>query len=305
MRSLFAITAALALSASHPAAGSRPCNAPPLLAMTYNIRLDTPADGENAWAHRKAFFIGQIAVVRPDLLGLQEVLINQRKDLAAALPDYELTGGGRDDGKEAGEASPLAINRRSFNILASGMFWLSPTPNRPSLGWDAGYRRVVTWAHLRRKSDGLRLLAINTHWDHQGLEARRQSSRQVLGWIKAHLGKDERLVLLGDFNAELSEDSLVLLTAPDPGGTSLRDARTEAGALRFGPSFSFNGFKTESSGGKLIDHIFVGPSVKVLTHGVLAAQQDGRVASDHFPVVALLDPQGEALTARCGQSPRR
>lgn len=256
----------------------------PILAMTYNIRLDTPADGQNSWTHRKNLLIGQIDTLRPEILGMQEVLPNQRADMEMALPQYHFVGGGRDDGRLAGEASPLAIDRRRFRILASGTFWLSPTPQLPSLGWDAGFRRVVTWAHLKG-ADGIRLLAINTHWDHQGALARRESGRLILSWMTKNLQKDEELVLLGDLNAEATEESVAQLTEH----SALRDTRSASITPSTGGPISFNAFEALPKSGKLIDHIFVSPGIVVKAHSVVAQHENGHVPSDHFPVVALLD----------------
>lgn len=262
------------------------CAARPLLAMTYNIRLDTPSDGDNAWAHRKHLLIGQIATMRPDLLGLQEVLLGQKTDLESALPGYRFVGAGRDDGKLAGEFSPLAIDTAAFRIDDSGTFWLSPTPDVPSKGWDAGYPRVATWARLTRRSDGARLLAINTHWDHQGLVARREGGALILRWIEQHRKRGERLVLLGDFNAEIGEESVAQILKA---GLRLQDTRRAARQGSFGPALSFNGFDAFPREGKLIDHIFVDPAISVRSHGVIAQHENGRVGSDHFPVAALFD----------------
>lgn len=250
-------------------------------AMTYNIRLDTPADGPNRWELRRDLFIAQIRLVRPALLGLQEVVPGQYADLKAALPDYAFVGGGRDDGMGRGEASPLAIERRTFAIVGQGMFWLSPTPERPSMGWDAAYPRIASWARLVRRADGARLLAINTHWDHVGLEARRNSALQLQGWIKAHQRSDEAVVLLGDFNAPLSEASLASLT-----GGGLTDARAAARESAVGSAITFNGFDPMPKSGETIDHILVSEKLGVMRYHVLGEHFDGRVASDHFAVVS-------------------
>lgn len=268
------------------------CAAPPLLAMTYNIRLDTKADGANAWEMRKQFFISQVATLRPDILGLQEVVLNQKKDLEQAFPGYQFTGSGREDGKEAGEFSPLVINREQFNITASGTFWLSPTPGRPSLGWDAGFKRVVSWARLSRRGQATKILAINTHWDHQGLVARRESSALIRDWIARNRKKGEHLVLLGDFNADNSEESVEQLTRPLSNGESLADARLVSTTGSSGPAISYNAFDAFPENGKLIDHIFISAGVAVSAHAVIASHENGRVASDHFPVVAVLNMSG-------------
>lgn len=278
--------AVLALGLLLPAASRADCGHRPLLAMTYNIRLDTPADGANAWIHRRHLLIGQVATLRPEILGMQEVLLSQKRDLEAALPSYRFVGAGRDDGRDAGEFSPLAIDTTTFRITATGMFWLSTSPNRPSLGWDAGYRRVATWARLTRRSDGARVLALNTHWDHQGLVARKRSGALVVDWLTRNRRQGEYIVLLGDFNAEIGEESVTQLVR---GTLALRDTRQIAVTGSIGPRISYNGFESFPAEGKLIDHIFVGPGIGVQSHGVIAWHEGGRVASDHYPVVALLD----------------
>lgn len=265
------------------------CTSKPVLAMTYNIRLDTAADGANAWTFRKKFLISQIASLRPELLGLQEVLLNQKHDLEAAFPGYRFVGVGRDDGKERGEFSPLAVDASQFRIAESGTFWLSANPAVPSLGWDAGYKRMVTWARLVRKGDRTRLLVLNTHWDHQGLVARQESGKLIIGWLTQNHQRNERLVLLGDFNADDTEESLAQLTGGPASTATLFDARRISANDSTGPAFSFNAFNAFPPSGKLIDHIFVGAGIKVRMHAVIAQHENGRVASDHFPVVALLD----------------
>ena len=254
-------------------------------AMTYNIRLDVASDGANAWPHRRTEFLSQIRLLHPAILALQEVVPGQYADLRAGLPGYAFTGGGRDDGAGQGEASPLAVDRSALAIVSSGMFWLSPTPDRPSLGWDAAFRRVATWAQLRRRDDGLRILAISTHWDHVGLDARRNSALQLRRWIAAHRIDKQPVVLLGDFNAPLAEPSLASLMQ----GQLVSDSRALSREPPVGAAATFNGFDPVPRAGSTIDHILVG-GIGVSRHHVLAEHFDGRVASDHFPVIADLAP---------------
>lgn len=294
---------ALALSLFAAPASAAPtgpgCDAPPLLAMTYNIRLDTSADGDNGWLYRRNFLIGQIATMRPDLLGLQEVLPNQKQYLEAALPDYIFVGVGREDGREQGEFAPLAVDRRQFRIAGQGVFWLSPTPDIPSLGWDGAFKRMVTWARVTRLADGVRILVLNTHWDHVGTVARMNSGTMMLEWIARNKRDGEEVIVLGDFNAGADEASVGQLTQNPQNGAALVDTRVAAGTASFGPAISFNGFDPFPRAGKLIDHVFTSPAIAVRAHGVLAQHENGRVASDHFPVVALLDlPPGNAKRCR-------
>lgn len=302
-RILLALTLGLFAAPAIAGPARAACDRPPLLAMTYNIRLDTPADGDDAWPHRRDFLIGQIATMRPELLGLQEVLPHQKRELETALPDYIVLGVGRDDGREQGEFAPLAIDRRQFRVTEHGTFWLSPTPDVPSLGWDGAFKRMVTWARISRRFGGSHLLVLNTHWDHVGTVARMHSGAMMLEWIARNRRKGEEVVVLGDFNAGADEPSVQQLTAGSAQGAALVDAKTASAMGSFGPRISFNGFDPFPREGKLIDHVFTSPTIAVRVHGVIAQHENGRAASDHFPVVALLDPQ-QGNGGRCRRSPK-
>ena len=281
---LLALIACIA-SGTDAQARSKACPEP-ILAMTYNIRLDTPIDGENAWNHRRDNLAGQILVLRPALLGMQEVLPNQRADLEAALQRYDFVGGGRDDGQLAGEASPIAIDRSQFRTLSSGTFWLSPTPDIPSIGWDAAFRRVVTWAHVERRTDGAKLLVVNTHWDHVGAVARSESGKQIARWIEANSRPRESIVLLGDFNTDAKDPAIIRMVQD----AHLEPAATQGISDLAAPSqSSFNNFDPLPAPGTVIDHVFVSSELDIANSMVIAQNFNGRVASDHFPVVALIN----------------
>ncbi len=265
------------------AAGSASAREPaPLRLMTYNIRLDLASDGPNAWPHRRQWVVSQVDWLRPDLFGLQEVTPRQKADFARDLPNYRFIGGGRDDGREQGEASPLAFDPDRFELLDSGMFWLSPTPDAPSKGWDAAYNRVTTWARLRVRDTDRKVLAINTHWDHIGVTAREQAAKQTARWIMANAQRCESVIYMGDFNTGLASEPLRHLTS---GPLSLRDSRGVSRDPAVGPAGTFNGFKLDPPKPEAIDHILLGPGVEVQRYLVLTQVIDGRWPSDHFPVI--------------------
>lgn len=262
------------------AAEAKTCAPIDIRAMSYNIRLDIASDGLNAWPYRRHELIGQIEIVRPDIFGLQEVVPGQRRDIAAALPGYVLVGVARDDGRNGGEYSPIGINRSAFAIGRSGTFWLSPTLDRPSLGWDAGYKRIVTWARLTHRASGTSILAINTHWDNQGVIARRESGALIARWIASHRKAGDRLLLIGDFNAPLAEESMKRLAE-----SGLRDTRALSLTAPLGPVGTFNDFQPIPARSEAIDHILVGAQWSVRRHAVIAQNVEGRTISDHFPVI--------------------
>lgn len=263
----------------------------PLRVMSYNIRLDLESDGANRWSARRDQLIGQVQLVRPAILGLQEVVAGQKSDLEGALPGYTFLGVSRDDGKSAGEFSNLAIDRELFEVKASGTFWLSPTPAVPSKGWDAAYPRVATWAHLVRRSDGRLFLALNTHLDHQGQQARLEAARQIVRWLQANRSGGEVVLITGDLNAEPGSPPLAELTSQ---ATGLRDAKAMSKSPPLGPEGTFNNFVALPAASRRIDYILVDPTIEVERYAVLAWHgDDGRVASDHFPVVADLKACGK------------
>ena len=191
----------------------------PITAMTFNIRLDLPSDGANAWSQRKELVFELIRREAPDLLGMQEVLLHQKRELEAALPDYAMIGAGRDDGREAGEFSPLAWRRDRFELVRSGTFWLSPTPETPGKACDVALPRIATWAVLRDRKSGETLRVLNTHFDHVGAVAKANSARLIGEWVKA--GPDAGLpaIVMGDFNSPTGSEPYRLLA--DTGATSL------------------------------------------------------------------------------------
>ena len=275
----FSVLAALTIGAAPPA---RTCA--PLRVMSYNIRLDLESDGINRWSDRRDQFVGQVRLMQPAILGLQEVVPGQKTDLEQALPGYHFLGVARDDGRNKGEYSNLAIDRSTFRVQASGTFWLSPTPKVPSKGWDAAYPRIATWAKLIRRSDGRRLLALNTHFDHVGQTARLESARQITRWIGANRSPGETVLVTGDLNAEPDTPPLAELTGAKLG---LRDAKMVSKTPPIGPEGTFNNWVLVPSETRRIDYVLADPSVDVERYAVLAWHgEGGRPVSDHFAVVA-------------------
>ena len=273
------IVSALAVLTIAATPASRRCE--PLRVMSYNIRLDLASDGINRWSERREQFIGQVRLMRPAILGLQEVVPGQKDDLKAALPEYQFLGVPRDDGRSKGEYSNLAIDRAEFRIGQSGTFWLSPTPDVPSRGWDAAFPRIATWAKLVRRRDGRRFLALNTHLDHEGQQARLEAARQILRFIAARRAAGESVIVTGDLNAEPASPPILELT------NQLRDSRMISKTTAVGPEGTFNDFKLVPEGSRRIDYVLVDPAVGVEQYAVLAWHgEGGRPASDHFPVIA-------------------
>jgi len=66
---------------------------------------------------------------------------------------------------------------------------------------------------------------------------------------------------------------------------ALRDARAVSRSAPFGPSGTFNDFRTTPTESRAIDHVLLGSRIDVERYAVFSQAIDGRVPSDHFPVL--------------------
>lgn len=262
--------------------------AEPLRVMSYNIRYNNRGDGENAWPHRKDWVGDIIKREKPDILGLQEAVKLQVTDLEERLPDYAWFGAGRDDGEQKGEFVPIFYRKERFEVLDKGHFWLSETPDKPgSKSWDTSITRMVTWLKLKDKASGQELLALNTHFDHLGKQARVESAKLVLSKLPAMAG-DLPVVLTGDFNTGPHSEPYNVLIGKNSAATWLLvDSLTSCQTKPTGPDGTFNNFQKIVPGG-MIDFIFT-RGLTSQKHAVLDDQKEGKFPSDHCPVVADLE----------------
>ena len=248
---------------------------------TYNLRYDNPGDSGNLWINRAPVVASLIRFHDFDIFGTQEGYKNQLDDIKNALPQYTYYGVGRNDGKDAGEHSAIFYKKDDFTVLKKGDFWLSQTPDRPGLGWDATCcNRICSWVYLQHKKSGKRFYVFNAHYDHQGVKARRESSKLILQKIKEIAG-NEPVIFTGDLNG--SHSSEPYLTIANSG--LLRDSYKEV-KYPYANSASHNGFGKTNDSTNIIDHIFISKHFTASKWGVLTDTYHGKYPSDHFPVLA-------------------
>lgn len=255
--------------------------------VTYNIRYNNPDDGINAWPNRSKDVAALLNFHRADIFGLQEALIGQIEDLQKELPEMKWIGVGRDDGKKAGEFSPIFYNSKKFKEIKSGWFWLSETPNKPGLGWDAACNRICTWALFKADKKDQSFLFLNTHFDHVGNKARVESAKLILKKIKELNTEKLPVILTGDFNLTPEQEPISVILK------ELKDSRTISKEAPYGPSGTFNGFKFDSPLKERIDYIFVNDKVEVKQYGVLSDSKNQRYPSDHLPVFVNIELKKE------------
>jgi endonuclease/exonuclease/phosphatase family metal-dependent hydrolase len=271
-----------ALAGTAGAQAPTPPAAEPITVMTFNIRYGTAADGDDAWSRRRAMLFALLRAENPDLVGLQEALRFQIDEILAAVPGYAVVGVARDDGKAAGEASPILFRTARFHVAESGTFWFSDTPEIPgSKTWGNRITRVSSWARFIDR-DGSACWHYNLHLDHESQPSREKSTGLLRQRIEARRFPSEPVVVTGDFN--VGEGNAALVTLVGTTGTFVDTFRVlHPGEREVG---TFTAFKPGATTGDKIDYILVQPATRVLAATIIRTSQGGHYPSDHFPVSA-------------------
>lgn len=247
--------------------------------MSYNIKYDNKQDTVNNWNDRKGKMVELLNYYEPSIIGMQEVLFNQLEYIDEALPNYEYIGVGRDDGKQKGEFSPILYDTKRFNLIESNTFWLSETPEKISVGWDASMERICTYGLFENIETNQKLWVFNTHFDHRGHKAREESAKLILEKIKNINIQNLPVALMGDLN--LTPELLPIRTISD----KLDDGQAITQKPFYGPIGTFNGFDDRPLNNR-IDYIFV-KNLKVNTYLHIDDRMDNnKHISDHLPVLA-------------------
>ena len=254
----------------------------PIELISYNIRMNTASDGEHAWPKRKDNVAALLRFHRADIFGVQEALPEQMDFLVDAFPEFSYEGVGRDDGKRLGEFSAVFYNKERFRKLEGGTFWLSETPGECSFGWDAACRRVCSWVRLQELSSGRQLYVFNTHFDHRGMEARKQSADLILKKMKEITGGKGPALLCGDFNLRPDSEPIKLIKG------TLKDAFEVSKQPPYASVATFHGFSYDNPPRDRIDYVFVSDNIEVQRYGALTDSRNRAFFSDHLPVLVTL-----------------
>ena len=244
--------------------------------MTYNIRFDTKEDGINQWNYRKKGLIALIKKLNPDILGIQEGLPNQISYLSKQLDAYSLIGEGR-EGENDGEYCAIYYKNKKFKLEKGETFWLSETPEIPSIGWDAALKRIATVGVFKSLNSNRKLVVYNSHFDHIGKIAREKSVDVILNHIEGNEYLKNELAFMGDLNSTPNELSIKLIK-------EVFDDSFEKFAIKK-PYGTYNGFDSKSDLSKRIDYIFTKNMSISKYERISEKLPNGLWPSDHFPVL--------------------
>lgn len=248
--------------------------------MSYNIRLGVGKDGTNSWEFRYPATALMLQDQHPDIFGVQEAYDFQIRFIEDNFKEYKSVGVGREDGKSKGEFMSIFWDTKKIQMLKWGTFWLSETPEKPSMGWDAACKRTATWALMKHKKTGEKFYYINTHLDHKGKEAQKNGLELIVSRIDEINPEGYPMILTGDFNIKPDNPALV--------GLEKRMQSTRKIAPKTDNHSTFNNWGKNKSL-TIIDYVYVsGFSACPEYHTVTEKYGEWKYISDHYPVYAKL-----------------
>lgn len=245
--------------------------------LSFNIRCTNV--GSDSWEDRIGIVSQTMLESEADSIGVQEATPEWMATLKETVGEkYAYVGVGRDDGDNEGEYSAVFYLKDKYTVIDSGTFWLSETPDKVSFGWDAACRRVCTWVVLENKETAEKYVHLNSHFDHIGITARKNSVDLILD--KASEYADLPVVFTADMNVKQGSDNYNQFV--DSG--ILRDTKFDtADTMNY---CTYHDTKPQNHADDVIDYVMVNGKFDTVAYRVVTEGIDGRFVSDHYPVYA-------------------
>lgn len=261
----------------NPAALPEAAKTQDVTVMSYNVYIK--GSGEKSPENRTDEVVANIRKYSPDSFGLQEADEGWMERLPAELTEYAYVGIGRNSDKGGGEASPVFYKKDKYELVDSGTFWLSKTPEKASKAWDAMFKRICTYAVLKDKETGFTYAHFNAHFDHMGIIARSESVAVVTAKI-AEIAPNIPVIFSGDLNDNEETDMYNRVLE-----SGLRDTKKIAATAVGGTTY--HGYSDLLTKELPIDFIFVNNfATSVESYTVDSEKINGIYPSDHHPVIS-------------------
>ena len=255
-----------------------------LRVATFNLRFAS-TNKPNSWPERRPVMRACIEEMAPDVMGTQEGVYPQLKDIAADLPAYEWIGLGRDGGSR-GEFMAIFYRKARLEALEYDHFWLSDTPNViASTNWGNTNRRMTTWVRVRERASGREFYVFNTHLDHALRSAREKGALLIRQRVQEVATNNLPVLLIGDFNAEPGKEKTYDLFLE---GNFFTDTWRTAHIRRNDDLDTFHNFKGAKKGSFRIDWILTRGPWECDANEVVVFSRENQFPSDHHPVLARL-----------------
>lgn len=245
--------------------------------MSFNIRCANV--GTDTWKDRIGIVSQTMLESEADSIGVQEATPEWMETLKDTVGEkYACVGVGRDDGDDKGEYSAVFYLKDKYEVIESDTFWLSETPDKPSRGWDAACNRVCTWVHLRDKETGAEYVHMNSHFDHIGVKARKNSVDMIIN--KAKQFTDIPVVFTADMNVKEGSDNYNQFVTSD----YFYDTKFLApDSMSY---CTYHDTNPQRHADDIIDYVMINNEFEALSYKVVTEGIDGRFVSDHYPIYA-------------------
>lgn len=243
--------------------------------MSFNIRCLNV--GSDSWEDRIGIVSQTILESDADSIGVQEATPEWMTTLKETVGEkYAYVGVGRDDGDNEGEYSAIFYLKDVYDVEDSGTFWLSETPDKVSIGWDAACNRICTWAVLVNKETGEKYVHLNSHFDHVGISARRNSVNLIVEKAKEYA--DLPVVFTADMNVREGSENYQQFAESG----ILKDTKHLAPDTM--DYCTYHDTKPKNHKDDVIDYVMINDNFEALSYKVVTEGIDGRFVSDHYPV---------------------
>lgn len=245
-----------------------------LTVVSFNVLVDLGSKpGVPKWSERRDLCVQTLKDAKADLIGLQEPIPAQVKFLLAELPEYDAVAY-----KNYPDAT-LLFKRDVFEKLDEGSWWLSPTPDRVSVGFGNTLPRIVVWAKLKHRATGRELLVFNTHFDNS-MPSQVKMAELCQKQFEPFVAQGLPMLFIGDFNTTQTRGDYPTLTS-----NGWKDSY--AVSKLAGPGGRDDNVPTMYGGSGRIDHIFYhGDAWTPVAWERLESPDEKKPLSDHYPVLA-------------------
>lgn len=261
--------------------------------MSFNIRFNNPKDSfDTSWDSRREPCRRMIETVSPDVIGVQEVRNVMWQQVLDMLPEYgHYRVEPNDTISDSKTGGMLMLYRRDkFDLLKSGSFWLSGTPEKPSRPWNSTDRhyRTTVWVQLKDKQTGNTFYVASTHLPYKpeavDTEVRGKCAELIIDKMRSVAGDDAPVFVTGDMNASLDVEN-----PRRPGLIQFYKwfASARETAEVTDAALSFNGFGrvAPDAKGYNLDHIFYRNAWPLTFETINHPGYGVRWISDHYPVI--------------------
>ena len=236
--------------------------------ISFNIRCCDDKDG-NSIKERAPRLAEVTKKYDADIIGFQEFTVPWEKEIATFYPEYEMYNKYRSVNEL--EGAPILWKRGVLELLDTGYFWLSDTPEVESKGWDEKFNcyRICMYVILEENESKKRFCFMNTHY---GFGDKGQSDSGKLIYKYSKKISDLPTFITGDFNMKPDSVGYSVITEhfKDVNKATLNYTGT-----------TFHNYAPETQD-QHIDYCFINDKVTPVKTTLLDQTFDGKYPSDHF-----------------------